>query len=239
MWTGSPVKGVSPLVHSLQQLGLGWVSTPETMLRWLKFVVPIEEIHILPMHQSFHDIDHNASETYGLVVFRVMFASLLMHRGDIGTGPVRQQLTCYERLIKEDNKWFGESQGASSFNGLPGIQSGPQALEGSMRLKCARILLTGTYITLWVLTTPTLIGMWFYEDHQYLNCTWTTDFLSFQVKVMSDSYSEVKYTWTTVVWPWRTLVKVILYNQPNCLLPMSLHWWNGDRHGELIFLQWN
>ena len=28
-----------------------------------------------------------------------------------------------------------ESQGAPSFNSLPGIQSGPQALEGSMRLR--------------------------------------------------------------------------------------------------------
>ena len=31
--------------------------------------------------------------------------------------------------------------------------------------------------------------------------------LSFQVEVMSGSHSKVQHTRTTVVWPWRTLVK--------------------------------
>ena len=49
----------------------------------------IEEVYDLPMHQTLHDLHHNAGKTDRSIVLRVMLASLLVHRSDIGTGPVR------------------------------------------------------------------------------------------------------------------------------------------------------
>ena len=59
------------------------------MLRCNEFIMLIEEVYDLPMHQTLHDLHHNAGKTDRSIVLRVMLASLLVHRSDIGTGPVR------------------------------------------------------------------------------------------------------------------------------------------------------
>ena len=55
------------------------------MLRCVESVMVIEEVYDLPMHQTIH----NAGKIYRSIVLGVMLASLLVHRSDIGTGPVR------------------------------------------------------------------------------------------------------------------------------------------------------
>ena len=108
------------------------MATPEPMLRRMEFIVFTEKVHDLPVHHTFHDHHHNAGKAYGSVVLGAMLASLLVHRGDVGTGPVRWQLSVLSDRLKRATSG-SESQGAPSFKSLPGTQSGPQALEGSMR----------------------------------------------------------------------------------------------------------
>ena len=62
----------------------------------MEFIVFTEEVHDLPVHHTFHDLHHNAGKAYGSVVLGAMLASLLVHRGDVGTGSVRRQLSCFE-----------------------------------------------------------------------------------------------------------------------------------------------
>ena len=74
----SPATGFGMSVHSWNHI-----------LRCVEFVMLIEEVCDLPMHQTLHDLHHNAGKTYGSIVLWVMLASLLAHRSDNGTGPVR------------------------------------------------------------------------------------------------------------------------------------------------------
>ena len=89
-----PSKACGPdcIPGGLLKEGAPWLSEPLVALfnQSLKseFVMLIEDVYDLSMHQTLHDLHHNAGKTHRSIVPGVVLTSLLVHRSDIVTDPV-------------------------------------------------------------------------------------------------------------------------------------------------------
>ena len=97
---------------------LAWVSAPETMLGWVELAMLIEEVHDLPMHQTFH---HNAGKTYRSIYFLGSCLLPFLYTG-MTLAQVQSDGNCpdWSDWLKRATSG-SESQGAPSLNSLPGI----------------------------------------------------------------------------------------------------------------------